>query len=88
MRRASFFRSDASANIASRTVRTEVTVERRQGVAVVTGHLVAGLDTCPLCGTKLAPEQMEQARLGLPRESISKESYSLDRAPPPVRGTG
>jgi hypothetical protein len=39
-RRASFFRSDrsdASANIASRTVRTEVTVERRQGVAVVAG---------------------------------------------------
>jgi hypothetical protein len=30
--------SDAPANIASRTARTEVTVERRQGVAVVTGH--------------------------------------------------
>jgi hypothetical protein len=39
-RRASFFRSDAFANIASRTVRTEVTVGRRQGVAIVIGHPV------------------------------------------------
>jgi len=32
-------------------------VEQRQGVALLTGDVVAGFDTCPLCGNKLAPEQ-------------------------------
>jgi len=72
--RASGFRSDTStANPASRTVRTEVTVER-QGTTVLAGNVAAGFDTCPLCGSKLAPEQAEQAeqaRLRLPRGPIS-----------------
>jgi hypothetical protein len=68
---ASFFRHVTSANPGSRTVRTEVTIERRQGVVVLTGDVTAGFDTCPLCGSKLAPEQVEQARLRLPKGPIS-----------------
>jgi hypothetical protein len=68
---ARFFRSDPSANTAGRTVRTEVKIERRQGVMVLTGDLAGGFDTCPLCGNKLAPEQAEQARLRLPKGPIS-----------------
>ena len=68
--RASFFRSDTSAHTAHRTVRTEVTVER-QGTTLMVGSGATGLDTCPLCGSKLAPEQGEQARLRLPNGPIS-----------------
>ena len=63
---ASFFRSGTSHHSASRTVRTEVTVERRQGIAVLTSDAAGSLETCPLCGTQLAPQQAEQARLRLP----------------------
>ncbi len=70
--RASSFRSERyTGNQASRTVRTEVTVER-QGTTVILGDMgMAGFDTCPLCGSKLAREQAEQARLRLPRGPIS-----------------
>jgi len=30
-----------------------------------------GFDTCPLCGSKLAPEQQEEARVRLSKGSIS-----------------
>jgi hypothetical protein len=69
-RRASFFRSESSGQGTSRTVRTEVTVER-QGTTVLVGNMAVGFDTCPLCGSKLAPEQAEQARLRLPKGPIS-----------------
>jgi len=68
--RASSFRSGATASTASRTVRTEVTVER-QSTAVLMGGVAAGFDICPLCGTKLGTEQAEQARLRLPKGPIS-----------------
>jgi len=70
--RASGFRSEQSTgNQASRTVRTEVTVER-QGTTVILGDVgAAGFEICPLCGSKLAPEQAEQARLRLPQGPIS-----------------
>ena len=29
-------------------------MEQRQGVALLTGDVAAGFDTCPLCGNKLA----------------------------------
>jgi hypothetical protein len=59
--RASFFRSDTSGRGASRTVRTEVTVER-QGVTLLLGGAAAvSFDVCPLCGNKLAPAQTEKA---------------------------
>jgi hypothetical protein len=70
--RASFFRSDASSRGTSRTVRTEVTVER-QGVTVLVGGAAADFDTCPLCGNNLAPEQAEQVRARLPEGPISQE---------------
>jgi competence CoiA-like predicted nuclease len=46
-------------------------VEQRQGVALLTGDVTAGFDTCPLCGNKLAPKQGEQAQLHLRNGSIS-----------------
>jgi hypothetical protein len=57
-------------NTASRTVHTEVTVQR-EAVTLLVGDAAAGFDVCPLCGTKLAPEQAEQARLRLPKGPIS-----------------
>jgi len=69
--RASIFRSDTSANTAGRTVRTEVTVERQGTTVLVSSVAAAGFDTCPLCGSNLAPDQAEQARLRLPKGSIS-----------------
>ena len=67
--RASFFRSDRSGESTGRTVRTEVTVER-QGTTLLVSS-VAGFDTCPLCGSKLVPEQAERVRLSLPKGPIS-----------------
>jgi hypothetical protein len=43
---------------------------QREGFTLLSGA-PAGFDVCPLCGTKLAPEQAEQARLRLPKGSIS-----------------
>jgi hypothetical protein len=68
--RASFFRSESSGQGTNRTVRTEVTVER-QGTTVLMGNVAAGFDTCPLCGSKLVPEQPEQTPLRLPKGPIS-----------------
>jgi hypothetical protein len=67
--RASFFRFDTSAHTANRTVRTEVTVEQ-QGMTMLLGGAAAGMDICPLCGSKIAPEQAERARLRLPKGPI------------------
>jgi hypothetical protein len=47
-----------------------VTVER-QGTTVMLSGAATGFDTCPLCGSKLEPEQAEQARLRLPKGPIS-----------------
>jgi hypothetical protein len=68
--RASFFRSDTSGRGTTRTVRTEVTVQR-EGMTLLVGGEAAGFDTCPLCGNKLTPAQAEQARLRPPEGSIS-----------------
>ena len=67
---ASFFRSDTSGRGTTRTVRTEVTVQR-EGMTLLVSDAAAAFDTCPLCGSKLAPAQAEQARLRLPKGSIS-----------------
>jgi hypothetical protein len=66
---ASFFRSNPPDRRTSRTIRTEVTVQR-QGMTLLVGD-AASFDTCPLCGSALAPEQAEQARLRLSKGSIS-----------------
>jgi hypothetical protein len=62
--RASFFRSDSSGRGTTRTIRTEVTVQR-EGLTLLVSNAAAGSDTCPLCGQTLAPAQAEQARLRL-----------------------
>jgi len=78
--RASFFRSEASDRGTSRTIRTEVAVER-QGMTLL-GGTATGFDTCPLCGQKLAPAQAESARLRLQEGSISQEDLPADRTSP------
>ncbi|MGB6386065.1 MAG: hypothetical protein WBE45_16855 [Terriglobales bacterium] len=62
--RASFFRSGTPGAGTTRTVRTEVTVQR-EGLSLLVSNAAADLGTCPLCGQKLAPAQAEQARLRL-----------------------
>jgi hypothetical protein len=68
--RARFFRSATIAHATTRTVRTEVTVER-QGMTLQVGSVAAGFDTCPLCGSKLAAAQAEQVGGRLLKGSIS-----------------
>jgi len=75
--RARVFRSDTSDRGTSRTVRTEVTVER-QGMTLLVGGAAAGFDNCPLCGQSLAPAQAEQARLRLQQSSISQGGLPVD----------
>lgn len=79
--RASFFRSDPSANTARRTVRTEVTVEQAS-MTLMVGGAAPGFDICPLCGQKLAPAQAEQARLRLQKGSISQDDLPADGTSP------
>jgi hypothetical protein len=79
--RASFFRSETSDQGTSRTVRTEVTVER-EAITLTVGGAAAGLDICPLCGTKLAPAQAERARLRLEKGSISPDGAPVDGGSP------
>jgi hypothetical protein len=79
--RASFLHSDTSGRGTSRTVRTEVTVER-QGMTLLVGGAAVGFDNCPLCGQKLFPAQAEQARLRLQEGSISPEDLPVDGTSP------
>jgi len=60
--RASFFRYGGAGHGTSSSVRTETTVRREGVTMLVGGAATLGLDVCPLCGSKLAPEQSEQAR--------------------------
>jgi hypothetical protein len=69
---ASIFRSHKSSHGAASTVRTEVTVQRQSTTLLVSGP-TAALDTCPLCGQNMAPEQAEQARLRLQKGSAIGE---------------
>jgi hypothetical protein len=75
--RASIFRSARPSQGTTRTVRTEVTVQR-EGLTLLVGGAVTLLDHCPLCGQKLAPAQAEQARLRLQEGSISREDLPSD----------
>jgi hypothetical protein len=69
--RASFFRTDVSGRGTSRTIRTEVTVERQGMTLLVGGAAAAGFDSCPFCGNKLAPNQADQPDRLLFKGSIS-----------------
>ena len=79
--RARFLRS-ASGRGTSRTVRTEVTVERQAVTLLVGGASAAGFDICPLCGSKLTPMQAEQRSGRLLNSSISQEAGPVDSPPP------
>jgi hypothetical protein len=70
--RASFFLSDTASNGTSRTVRTEVTVQR-EAVTLLAGEAAAGFDVCPLCGQKLASEPLDRASLRSRIGSMSQE---------------
>jgi hypothetical protein len=78
---ASFFRSDAVGQRTSHTVCTEVTV-REEGLTLLVGRAAASFDICPLCGQKLAPAQVEQARLRLQKGSLSQEDLPVDGSSP------
>jgi len=54
---ASFFGLGAVGHGIGRTVRTEVTVRREGITLLVGGAATVGIDTCPLCGSKLASDQ-------------------------------
>ena len=78
--RASFFRYEGVGHGTSSTVRTETTV-RREGVTLLAGSAATlGLDVCPLCGSKLSPEQSEQAR-EVSRRLIAEKTGPVDRSP-------
>jgi hypothetical protein len=51
------FSSRPSEPKVTRTVHSEVTVERQGIIVLIGGAVASGLDTCPLCGQKLAVSQ-------------------------------
>jgi len=79
--RASFFRAGTSGQGATRTVRTEVRVQR-EGLTLLMGGVTAGFDNCPLCGQRLASAQAEQARIRLLEGEISSEDRPADGTSP------
>ena len=80
-KRASFFRSGTPTPGTTRTVRTEVTVQR-EGMTLLVGGVAAGFENCPLCGQKLAPAEAEQAKLRLLEGSTSREDLPVDGTSP------
>ena len=80
---ASFFRTETSSRGSSRTVRTEVTVERQGMTLLVGGAVAASFDICPLCGNKLTPAEAERASSPLLKGSISQAPDPVDGGPAP-----
>jgi hypothetical protein len=70
--RASFFHSGTLGGF-SRTIGTEVTVER-QAMTLLVSRLAADFNMCPLCGQKLAPPQGNR-----PGSALQKDSTKTDR---------
>jgi hypothetical protein len=79
-KRARFSRSDAATGL-SRTIRTEVTIERCEKTLLVGGAPV-DLDQCPLCGQKLVPAQAEQGGLLLQADSTGHPCVPANPDPP------
>jgi hypothetical protein len=78
---ASSSRLDTPGRGIRRIARTEVTVERQDMILLAGGAVAAGFDTCPLCGSKLAPAQ-EQLCGRLLKGAISQETGPIDSPPP------
>ncbi len=51
-------------------------------MTLLVGGAAAGFDTCPLCGSKLAPAQAEQVSGRLLKGSITQQTGPVDRSPP------
>jgi hypothetical protein len=64
---ASFFFSDLDGDT-SRTVRTEVTVQR-EALTLLVSEAATACDICPLCGQKLAPAKVGQTSFHLLKAS-------------------
>jgi hypothetical protein len=75
--RASFFFSDSDGDRTSRTVRTEVTVQR-EAMTLLVSEAAAPFAICPFCGQKSPPAQAKQTRLRLQESSISQEDVPAD----------
>jgi hypothetical protein len=80
-RRARFFRPDSAVGSLTRTVRTEVTFERH-GTTLLVGGVPANLDSCPLCGQRLAAAQEEHPGFCLQKDSTSQAHFPVVDAPP------
>jgi len=63
--RAGFCRAETSGHGGSRTVRTDVTVEREETTVLVGGVSSWAFDTCPFCGHKIEPARAAQVRARL-----------------------
>jgi hypothetical protein len=79
-------RSETSAKGVTRTVRTEVTVERQTMALWVGEGEAVGLDVCPLCGSKLTPLHARHERPSHPQASSVKSPFEADRPPPKLHG--
>jgi hypothetical protein len=75
--RASIFRSGSSGRGTTRTIRTEVKVQR-EGLTLLVSGAAVNFDACPLCGQKLPPGQAEQAKRRLLEGTISREDLPAD----------
>ena len=88
-----FSRGETSGHGASRTVRTEVTVEREETIVLV-GNVASGAsETCPLCGHKPASEHSAMVRGSLAAGPGSPSGPAMPGGSPVTanrddRGTG
>lgn len=72
--RASFFLSDSTYNPTSRTIRTEMTVQREAMTLLVSE--AGACDICPLCGQKVASPRVGQTSFHRQKASTSPGTVS------------
>lgn len=78
------FRKDAGRGTSSRTVRTEVVVERSRATVLLGDLTTAGAQTCPVCGQSLVSEE----RKSLPPKTAIIERISPENPDPKARAQG
>jgi hypothetical protein len=74
------FGSSSSVPCVTRVVHTDVTVERQGMTLLLSGVAAADLDTCPLCGQRLAPAQTAQVQACLQQGSAARQRLPGDGA--------
>ena len=67
-----------STQTVSRTVHTEVTVERQGVTVLMEGVAAAGFDACPLCGQKLRVPPTKEPRLRLQQDSMARKTFRTE----------